>query len=157
MESKYFTVILTLLGAGVGYYLKHLIEKRKELVSEVNKERRELYQKFINLVVDIMKGVKGLKDQSNKQSKFISELYEFYKKYILYASPEVINRFSDYFQYLYDEDKKESLDELQNHFRKLTAIMIAMRKDLGLTNKKLGKDGVNLMRALLTDFDKVMN
>lgn len=153
MDSNYWTFVLPLIGAGVGYYIKHLIEKRKELLSEVNKERRELYQKFINLVVDIMKGVKS---HNSKQSKFIADLFEFYKKYILYASPEVINRLSDYFQYLYREDKKDNTEELKFHFRKLTAIMIAMRKDLGLSNKKLGKDGSNLMRALLIDFDSII-
>ena len=98
MESNYLTFLLPVIGAGIGYYVKHLIEKRKELLSEVNKERRELYQKFINLVVDIMKGVKG---KNRKQPDYINEIFEFYKKYILYASPEVINKFSDYFKFLY--------------------------------------------------------
>ncbi|NIR70885.1 hypothetical protein GWN28_28790, partial [candidate division KSB1 bacterium] len=101
MEANIVTIVLPLIGGGIGYYLKHLIEKRKDLVSEVNKERRELYQKFINLVVDIFKGAKK---PNPKHDKLISELYDFYKKYILYASPAVINRFWDYFQYLYKQE-----------------------------------------------------
>jgi len=31
-----------------------------------------------------------------------------------------------------------------------------MRKDLGLKNRKLGGNGINLFRAMLKDFDKIM-
>ena len=153
MESKYIAILLPIIGAGIGYYFKHLIEKRRELLSEVTKERRELYQKFINLVVDILESVKkGEKNEVN----FLSELYGFYKKYILYASPQVINRFADYIQFLYVQNMTSENKNLKLQFRKLTAIMTAMRKDLGLKNNKLGKDGINILRALITDFDETM-
>ena len=43
------TILLPLIGAGVGYLIKSKIEKEKELNSELNKQRREIYQNFVNL------------------------------------------------------------------------------------------------------------
>ena len=153
MDSNLAAILLTVLGGGIGFLARHYIEKRKELLLEVNKERRDLYQKFANLLVDI---IKNSKTKKNIHEKALSELYEIYKKYILYASPEVINHFSDYFQFLYHENDETNNTSLKKHFEKLTSIMVAMRKDLGLKNHNLGKNGVYIMRALLTDFDKII-
>lgn len=146
-------IFLPLIGAGVGYLIKQSIEKKKELLSEVNKERRESYQKFIDLIIELFKNAKT-KDYVDP--KFMSKLYDFYKKYILFASPRVINAFSDYFQYLYQTNS--GLKKLSNkkQIRLLTKAMAEMRRDLGLKNNKLGIDGERLLRVMITDFDKVM-
>ncbi len=147
------TIIFPIIGGVIGYFIKASLDKKKDLISEVTKERRELYQKFIDLVIDIFKGTKT---NHNQDKQFVSKLYDFYKKYVLYASPEVINSFSDYFQYLYSSNEENPLDH-KIHFKKLTKIMISMRSDLGLSNNNLGVNGEKLLRALLTDFDRIMN
>tara|TARA_R110002050_G_scaffold113496_1_gene228375 strand:+ start:3693 stop:4175 length:483 start_codon:yes stop_codon:yes gene_type:complete len=148
------TITLPIIGGAVGYFIKHNIDKKRELLAEVTKERRELYQHFINLIIDIFSESKTGKKQPD--NKLLSKLFEFYKKYVLYASPEVINYFSDYFQYLYSANgKTETLDH-NIHFRKLSKIMKAMRTDLGLSNKDLGEDGERIFRALITNFDKLI-
>src|SRR5690606_8089533 len=91
-------------------------------------------------------------NKSNTNANFLKELFEFYKKYVLYASPNVIKAFSDYFQYVYHPT--ENGDPKQN-FELITKIMLEMRKDIGLDNNGLGKNGEMLMRALITDFDKL--
>lgn len=148
------TILLPLIGGGIGFLVKHLIDKNKDLQSEVTKVRRELYQQFVNLIIDIFKDTKTGNQQADNQ--LLITLYDFYKKYIMYASPEVINSFSDYFQYLYKSNNRPELTNHKLHFRSLCKIMIAMRKDLGLSNKNLGEDGVKLFRALINDFDKIM-
>jgi len=148
------TITLPIIGGTVGYFLKHYIDKKRELSTEVTKERRELYQHFVNLIIDIFSATKTGKKQADSQ--LLSKLFDFYKKYILYASPEVINNFSDYFQYLYSANgETETLDH-KIHFRKLSKIMKAMRADLGLSNKDLGNDGEQIFRALINDFDKLI-
>ena len=147
-------IVLPLLGGGAGYLIRHIIEKRKELQNEVTKERRELYQQFIDLVIDIFGSSKI--GRENSEMDLIQKLYTFYKKYVLYASPDVINSFSDYFQFLYANEDNSDLNKLKNHFRKLTKIMYDMRVDLGLSNRHLGKNGEKLFRALISDYDKIM-
>lgn len=148
------SISLPLIGGGIGYLIRYSIDKRRELLSEVNRERRELYQKFIDLIIDILKGVKSNKDVSDIDA--VTQLYEFYKKYILYASPEVINAFSEYFQYLYSQSNT-SLSNAKVQMQKMCKVMYYMRKDLGLSNKGLGKDGIGLFRALFKDYDKLMS
>src|SRR5690606_33778269 len=94
-----FTILLPLLGAGIGYLFKYNIEKKKELNNELTKQRREIYQKFVDLIINIFANTKL--NKSNTNANFLKELFEFYKKYVLYASPNVIKAFSDYFQYVY--------------------------------------------------------
>lgn len=148
------TISLPLIGAGIGYLIRYNIEKKKELLNEVTKERRILYQQFVDLVITLFGQVK--KGKSN-DSKFVEELYEFYKKYILYASPKVINSFSDYFQYLYESNKNNNIGaDLKIHITKLSKIMHDMRKDLGLSNKGLGENGEALFRAIMSDYDIIM-
>ena len=52
------TIVLPLIGAGIGYFFKQGIEKKKDLLSEVTKERRQLYQQFVNLIVDLFAAIK---------------------------------------------------------------------------------------------------
>jgi hypothetical protein len=85
----------------------------------------------------------------------IADLYTFYKKYVLYASPSVIKSLSDYFQFLYKQKDVENFNG-KMHLQYMTRILIEMRRDLGLKNKGLGKNGEMLMRALLTDYDDLL-
>ncbi len=148
------TIILPLIGGGIGFFIKGIIEKRKDLDSQVTKKRRAHYQDFVNIVIDLFCSKKTGKNQPDEQ--VLVKLFDFYKKYVLYASPEVINSFSDYFQYLYSTNSDSAKMDYKIHFQKLSRILIEMRKDLGLSNKNLGKDGVRIFRALLTDFDEIM-
>lgn len=147
------TIILPLLGGGVGYFINHQLEKKRKLQSRVTNERRELYQRFVDFVIDILRNTKTNSQQD--EPEMIDTLFNFYKKYVLYASPQVINSYSDYFQYLYKLNEEGGKMDNRIHFQKLTRIIKAMRTDLGLTNKKLGKDGEMIFRALITDFDKI--
>jgi hypothetical protein len=151
-ETVLLKILLPLIGAFVGYFIKHVLDKQKEALSKISEERRALYQQFVDMVIDLMKATKT--EKKMPEQKLRNTLFEFYKKYIVYASPGVINAYSDYFQYLYRNAEGMKDGDVFEHFKKLTRILIAMRRDLGLSNRKLGKNGIKLMRALITDFDK---
>lgn len=144
------SIILPLIGAAVGYLIKQSIEKNKELLSEVTKERRLIYQQYVNLIMDLFANTKA---PNNKEINMVKELYGFYKKYLLYASPNVIKAFSDYFQFLYTEDTQTNLPK---NMKLLSKIMLEMRKDLGLKNDGLGLNGEMLLRAILKDYDTIL-
>jgi len=144
------SIFLPLIGAAIGYLFKYSIEKKKEITNEITKERRILYQQYVNLVIDIFADSKIGKAKTT--ANLMKELYDFYKKYVLYASPSVIKAFSNYFQHVYlpseNADTKKTLEFM-------TKIMAEMRKDLGLKNDGLGSNGEMLMRALITDYDTI--
>ncbi|MFV9482260.1 hypothetical protein ACNI3T_00405 [Christiangramia sp. ASW11-125] len=148
-----FTILLPIIGAGIGYLLKSNLEKRKELTNEITKERREIYQQYVNLIIGIFANTKA--NKKNNNDKLLTDLFEFYKKYVLYASPKVIIAFSDYFQFMYRQNDGEQVNSRQ-HLLYMTSIMAEMRKDLGLNNKDLGKNGEMLMRALIKDYNQII-
>ena len=154
MNNESIITILSILlpvgGAIVGYFIKFLIEKKKELTNEITKERREIYQQYVNLIIDIF-GDSKFENKKNPKNNVVKELYDFYKKYILYASPNVIIAFSNYFQLIYKHNHSNKI-EPSIHLKYLTKIMLEMRKDLGLKNKGLGENGEMLMKALINDY-----
>ena len=152
---KYFvliSLIISILSGVIGFYVKMRIDRKKELQSQVNIERRAAYQGFINLVINLFATTKNNGAQNNND--FVKELYEFYKKNLLYASPQVVNKFANYMQFIYHYDSSKA-ENLYIHIKKLTDVMKAMREDLGLSNKNLGNEGEILMRAIIKDFDEM--
>lgn len=146
------TLILPLGGAGIGFLLKRYLDKKRELFNENAKERRQAYQDFVNIIIDIFSNSK----LEETETFDLKRLYDFYKKNILFAPPSVVNAFSDYMQFLYNYDNSDE-NATYEQIKKLTKVLKEMRKDLGLSNDKLGTNGENLMRALITDFDKIYN
>jgi hypothetical protein len=66
----------------------------------------------------------------------------------------VIKSYADYNQYLYKKQSSENDPKI--FFGELSKVLYCMRKDLGLSNKGLGKNGVLLLRGKITDFDEIM-
>lgn len=147
------SITLPLIGAGVGFLIKYSIEKKKELTNEVTKERRDIYQQYVNLMIGLFASTKT--NTKNSSDKMLTDLFEFYKKYVLYASPKVIKAYSNYFQFLYRQNDNDENDS-KKHLQYMTKIMLEMRKDLGLKNKGLGNNGEMLMRALIKDYDLLL-
>ena len=90
-------------------------------------QRLPNYQEYINLIIGVFSSIK-LKN-TNQNTDIIEDLYKFYKKYILYASPKVISAFSDYFQFLYTQNDTKKMD-MKKHLSCMTKVMLEMRKDL---------------------------
>ena len=142
------TILLPLVGGGIGFLLKRYLDKKRELFNENAKERRQAYQDFINIIVDIF----SQSDSETAEPFDIKRLYEFYKRNVLFAPPNVVNAFGNYMQFIYIMD---STDDNQNsiHMKKLSEVVKEMRRDLGLSNSDLGPNGEKLLRAIIKDFD----
>lgn len=145
------TILLPLTGGGIGFLLKRYLDKKRELFNENAKERRQAYQDFVDIIIDIFAG----KNETKQKSFDVNRLFEFYKKNILFAPPNVVNAFSDYMQYIYVFNSTDP-NQTAEHIRKLTEVLKQMRKDLGLSNSDLGENGEKLMRAILKDFDTLL-
>lgn len=153
MNQTVVAIFLPFIGAGIGYLVKYYIEKNKELANELTKQRREIYQQYVNLIIDLFS--KNKINNKKKDDNLLAGLFEFYKKYILYASPNVIKAFSDYFQFIYNQSDFENDKDSKKSLEFMTKIMLEMRKDIGLKNDGLGKNGEMLIRALINDYDKI--
>jgi len=144
------TILLPLIGGGVGFLLKRYLDKKREIFNENAKERRQAYQDFVDLIIDLFANSK----LKNNKKLDLNKLYGFYKKNILFAPPKVVNAFSDYMQFLYHYDKDDDQAKYIQ-IKKLTRVLKEMRADLGLKNNNLGDDGERLMRAIINDFDSI--
>ena len=154
MDNTVTLFVISLITGILGYYLRYNLERKEKLINEATNERRKNYQNFINIVIDIFSSTNDSKKRK-KQDDEVSRIYEVYKSYILNASPKVLNAFSDYFQFIYKQEGQENLDT-KTHVQKLAEIIFYMRKDLGLSNKKLGNKGEKIFRSIFTDYDKIM-
>ncbi len=153
MSIEWFTVFFSVVTAGIGYYARHLIEKRKELQNEVNKERRKVYQEFVNLTIDQLKII----DLEDPALVVINEkMFEFYKTYMLYASPDVINALSDYKQFQFKYIGREDETDVKQQYQKMSKVIMEMREDLGLSNKELGTYGEKVFRTMLSNYSDIM-
>jgi hypothetical protein len=151
MPLALITVIASILSGLGGYYLKHYLDKNKEMSSETYKERRDSYFKFVDIFVDILKSSKQNKEVDI--SSLTNKLYGLYKSYLLYASPKVIMAYGDYFQFLYNQNPNDSVENAMESLETLTCILAHMRMDFGLSNRGLGDHSRNLLRPLITGFD----
>lgn len=151
MNSGLITLTFTLIGGVIGYFVKDFLDKKREINSENNKIKREIYKKFTSIILDIFNNSKNntlVKNQDDVKTR----LYNFYKDYVLYASPNVINTLSDYMQYIY---KNPEGSDTKKMMKGLGKVIGEMRRELGLSNKGLGVSGENVFRALFNDFDDI--
>ena len=76
MTQILITILLPLIGGGVGFLLKRYLDKKREIFNENAKERRQAYQDFVDLIIDIFANSK----LGNQQKNHLTKLYAFYKK-----------------------------------------------------------------------------
>lgn len=177
MEFQWVQLYIGLAAAAIGYFVRLFFDKKKELQGPVNLARREVYKKFINVLVTEIKGSERLRAKKNilmsnesrteedvlnyntKEALFLAEIeelmYDFFIDYMLYASPDVINAFGNYRQYVFRyAHYKEAFDE-RKHTENLSKLIYEMRDDLGLSNKKLGVYGEDTLRGILVKYPEI--
>ena len=154
INPNILAAIFTVLGAAIGYFIRYFLDRKKELESENVQKKRDMYQKFIGFLYDLFKSSRKNNNEKIADDEFVNNMYEFFKTSTLYSSPETINALGDYMQYLYNnKGQKLNMKETMEH---LGLVVKYMRKELGLSNRGLGKKGENVFRAIFRDFNDVM-
>lgn len=146
------SLLLTGIGVLIGYAVRYQLDKRKELVSEVNRERRAVYQQIVEFLFGILQDTKQGKPTDT--NKMVADLYRIYSKKVLYASPEVIDALNDFMERSQQVSAEGKSADPYKVMYCMSELMAAMRTDLGLSNKGMGKYNRRLLRVLITDIDK---
>lgn len=140
-------------GAVMGYYIKFILDKKAQFSSQNAAIKREIYQGYVEFIlkfIDELQSGDSNEVTQKQQKQIISKMKKFHREAVLYASPKVINAYSDMLQNSYRNtvggDGLHTMVLITNIFK-------AMRKDIGLSNRKLGSGGIKLMRPLINDYD----
>ncbi len=180
IDFEWYKLMIPLAAGGIGFLVRYAYDKKKELQAPVNTARRDVYKKFITMVVDDFKetgaAVKKVQEEAMGTQEMISKeaflqrimaikqenitdldakMYDFYVDYMLYASPDVINAFGAYRQYLFDIVYFGLPQNERTNMEKLAKVIYEMRDDLGLRNKGLGKYGEVALRGVLMDYREI--
>ena len=146
ISSPLLPALLTIMGAIAGYLVNNSLAKKREIELIVNKEKREAYQDFLDLLIDTLATIN--KGEEPDQKHLVQVFYNFQKRYLMYASPEVINAFGECWERF--QNQKNPKDVLIN----MTKLILVFRKDLGLSNKGLGENGERLLKSIVKDYKK---
>lgn len=145
-----------ILSGFVGYFIKYFLDKKSMFSSKNSEIKREMYKEYVEIILSTLDTFQDQDGQPTEaQSKeLVSQLKDFHKKAVLYASPKVLKAFSDMLQHSYREFKDK--DNALRTMVLMTAIFKEMRKDIGLSNRGLGSGGIRLIRPLINDYDEVI-
>jgi len=116
-------ILVPIMFGAIGYYLRMQLEKKEKLNEKIVVERRELYQKFIDYLVKSIK----TPGENNR-----AEIIDFCKKFILYASPNVVVQVNELIKSINTESKEELI---KSYTILLNRIILSMRRDIGLSNR----------------------
>ena len=144
-----WVVILPIAGAIVGYFIKYILDRKAKFAAENSQIKREMYQDHVNFTVGFFENP----DTKRSDKTVRKEMYGFYKQMLLYASPKTINACADLMQHFYRQGETGAMDTVIT-MRRMTKVFKYMRKDIGLSNRGLGSDGIKLMRMMINDFDE---
>lgn len=121
-----FTLITTL---GSVAYTK-IKEKQLQLSAANNMKKQKLYTKFTSQMIDLLANP----DLGNDSEKMAAFRIDFMKNSFLWADSEVLEAYHKFRINTQNND-----DDGEQMMWDVTGIFIAMRKDLGLSNKKVNR------------------
>ena len=150
--------LIAIVSGLLGYFIKYYFDKKKEFASKNAEVKREIYQDFVNLVISFFEDVDQAKQMSpgqarEKQIEFKNKMYKFNRKYILYASPGVVRAVSGFMHHFYSVEEEDGVKSTRKALSKMTKVFKVMRKDIGLSNWWLDRNGKVLMKSIIRDYD----
>jgi hypothetical protein len=124
---------------------KHL-ERRQEIEREQRERKLEVYKQFMDYQFAVMQQVRSEMNEA-EQSEFDRAFrVSFAKNLVSWGSEDIIKKYGDWVKW---DDPEASVDILG-----LEKILLAMREDLGYTNKEL-EDG-DLLKTFLKGVDELL-
>ena len=128
LDKSVIAALVTVTGVAIGtIWVKH-IEHRHSVEADFRKEKVTLYRGFVEMFDNVSSG---------KVSDLASELKKWKRELLFWGSPEVIRLFHQ-LSSLATTDK-QSVSDLAASTNVIGSLLLAMRKDVGLSNKAIVK------------------
>ncbi|MCA0432131.1 MAG: hypothetical protein LCH46_02610 [Proteobacteria bacterium] len=104
----------------------------------------EIYSTFYDMMFEIIKNNKNPEKQEKylKSSELIDTMFALKKGIMFYGSPAVVNAFNEFQGNAQDSSALKMVEKIGN-------VIIAMRRDIGLSN--FGLDGADILQTIITD------
>jgi len=153
MNLENWLTLTGIISSGViGYFIKYFLDKKAQFSSHNAQIKRETYQDYVDFVLNFLKNIQEQETAVTEEQKkmLIDNMRKFHNHAVLYASPKVINAYSDMLQNSYHPATN---DNSAHTMVLMTNIFKEMRKDIGLSNRGLKSGAIRLMRPLINDYD----
>ena len=115
-------------------------KERRRAFEEVHRDKKiEAYGEFFDLIFKLIKKVKEKEvDEAIFQKELEIGMFSIMRNVMAYGSPDVVLAFSDWKV----QSHKEGL-EVGDMFRSIGRVLLAMRRDIGLSNKGLNEINIH--------------
>lgn len=154
MDIGWFTLFFSAFTAAIGFFGNMLYERKKQLRDKATDERRVIYSEFIDIMIDRIQVQQDTPPEANEV--FHKRMFEFYKNYLLYASPDVINAVGEFQQYsMQQEQVPLSEQNAEAYYLKYAKVIFEMREDLGLSVKQLGTNGQHIFKTFFSNYHEI--
>ena len=146
------------IAIGVGlivWFLTSRVEAIRREKEKLQDERRKIYMQILDPFIRVFAGVKNPSETQKALKQIIS--YENRRAFFelnMLGSDDVVRAVNNYMQYIYkkgDDDSPGNPQEILVHWG---GLLLAIRKDLG--NKRTKLKEADMLRALITDIDRVV-
>lgn len=122
--------------------------ERTKAVSEAHREKKvEVYSEFFDIVFDAIRGSESFAsedDKPNKESPIVRKLASISRGALFYGSPKVVLALSNW-----QLTSAMNNDDPAKILRSIGSILLAMRSDIGLSNR--GLDELSIHQIYVND------
>ena len=136
LDKSVIAALVTVTGVAIGtIWVKH-VEHRHSVEADFRKEKVTLYRGFVEMFDNVSAG---------KVSNLARELKKWKRELLFWGSPEVIRLFHQLSSLATSDD--QSVSDLAASTNIIGGLLLAMRKDVGLSNRAIVKAVVGVPRG----------
>lgn len=126
---QYIQIIATIITPFLLVYIVFITNRKNQLQQQLNDKKREMYEKFTDVLEQAMSISNG---QHLNKAQLSKKMNEFKKKLVVYSSPESIKAYNKWIMEGRNNNMRLSFENVEN-------LIKALRNEIGLSNKGLKK------------------
>ena len=144
------------IGVGiVVWFLTSRVEAIRREKEKLHDDRRKIYMQILDPFIRVFAGIKNPSETNKALKQIVS--YENRRAFFelnLLGSDDVVRAVNDYMQFVYKQGADSGQDNSNDIITYWGGLLLAIRRDLG--NKRTKLTEADMLRALITDIDRVL-